>query len=137
MKLIGILILVAGLLLGVRAITMDVGIDVPAHDIGYGMSTPAMKVANLDLMTQRQNYLIFSGILAVVGAILTGFASMRPTAQASAPVILKEGEGLLDFLNEQPDAQPPASPASVTICPKCRSMGSGDAIECARCGSPL
>jgi ribosomal protein L40E len=137
MKLIGILILVAGLLLGARALTMDVGVDVPARDFGYGVSTPAMKVANLDLMTQRQNYLIFSGILAVVGAILTGFASMRPATQAPVPVVLREGEGLLDFLSERPGAKAVAEQTSVSICPKCRSMSAGDAVECGRCGAAL
>ena len=53
MKLFGIIVLVAGLLLGAHALTMDVGVDVPARDFGYGIATPAMRVANVDLMTQR------------------------------------------------------------------------------------
>jgi hypothetical protein len=137
MKLIGILILVAGLLLGAYALTMDVGIDMPARDFGYGVSTPAMKVANLDLMTQRQNFLIFSGILSVVGAILTGFASMRPAV--STPTV--QHTGLLDFLDGKPAEklvdEPATTPTAVSVCPKCRSMGAGDALECGRCGSAL
>ena len=132
MKLIGIVILALGLLLGGRALTMDVGVDVPARDFGYGVATPAMRVANVDLITQRQNYLIFSGILAVVGAILTGFASMQPaarrkTAEPSGPK--------LDDQMDPPAPNFPASPNSVSICPKCRSMGSGDLTSCARCGA--
>lgn len=134
MKLIGILILVAGLLLGARALTMDVGVDVPARDFGYGVSTPAVKVANLDLMTQRQNLLIFSGILSVVGAILTGFASMRP----AIPALTDAPSGFLDFLDEKPAEklvdEPVTTPTAVSICPKCRSMG---AVECGRCGAAL
>lgn len=137
MKAIGIIILTAGLLLGAFALNMDVSVHVPAQDFGYGIRTPASNVANLDKMAQRQNFLIFSGVLAVVGAILTGFASMRPAAPAPTPVVLKEGEGLLDFLNEKPAAQVPTEPTSVSICPKCRSMGSGDDVECGRCGADL
>jgi len=90
------------LALGIYALNMNVSVEVESKDFGYGIRTPAMSVANVNLMEQRQNLLIFSGVLAVVGAILTGFASMRPSTPAPAPVILKEGEGLLDFLNEQP-----------------------------------
>lgn len=104
MKFFGILILLAGLALSVFALNMKVNVDVESRDFGYGVRTPAMSVANMDLMEQRQNLLIFAGVLSVVGAILTGFASMQPGAPAPVPVVLKEGEGLLDFLNEQPSA---------------------------------
>jgi hypothetical protein len=102
MKFFGILILVVGLALSVFALNMSVNVDVASRDLGYGVRIPAMSVANVNLMEQRQNLLIISGVLAVVGAILTGFASMLPAAPAPVPVILKEGEGLLDFLNEKP-----------------------------------
>lgn len=134
MKLFGIIVLVAGLLLGAHALTMDVGVDVPARDFGYGIATPAMRVANVDLMTQRQNYLIFSGILAVVGAILTGFASMRPNAHSNPPEPA-ESPTVSETSNSAP--APIATPGSVSICPKCRSMGSGDATHCGRCGATL
>lgn len=104
MKYFGILTLLAGLGLGIFALNMKVNVDVEARDFGYGIRMPAMSVANVNLMEQRQNLLIFSGVLAVVGAILTGFASMRQAAPAPESVALKEGEGLLDFLNEQPHA---------------------------------
>lgn len=104
MKFFGILILVVGLALSVFALNMSVNVDVASRDLGYGVRIPAMSVANVNLMEQRQNLLIFSGVLAVVGTILTGFASMRPAAPAPVPVVLKEGEGLLDFLSEQPSA---------------------------------
>lgn len=137
MKYFGILILLAGLGLGVYALNMNVSVDVESKDFGYGIRTPAMSVANVNLMEQRQNLLIFSGVLSVVGAILTGFASMRPTPPAPAPIALKDGEGLLDFLNEKPAAPAAAEQSSVSICPKCRSMGGGDDAECGRCGAAL
>lgn len=122
MKYFGILTLLAGLGLGIFALNMKVNVDVEARDFGYGIRTPAMSVANVNLMEQRQNLLIFSGVLAVVGAILTGFASMRPAAPAPEPVTLKEGEGLLDFLNEQPQASS-SSPAGEV--PHSTSPGKG------------
>ena len=140
MKLIGIFILIAGLLLGARALTMEVGIDVPARDFGYGVATPAMKVANLDLMTQRQNYLIFSGILSVVGAILTGFASMRPSAHVapgSTNFAPKNSTSATPLLDEALAYQAAKESGSVSICPKCRSMGPGDLTSCGRCGADL
>ncbi len=137
MKVVGIIILVAGLILAGYALNMDVSVHVPAQDFGYGIRTPEASVANIDKMAQRQNFLIFSGVLAVVGAILTGFASMRPAAPAPAPVQLREGEGLLDFLGEKQAPRQVAEPTTVSICPKCRSMGSGDDAECGRCGANL
>jgi len=137
MKYFGILLLLAGLGLGIFALNMKVNVDVEARDFGYGIRTPAMSVANVNLMEQRQNLLIFSGVLAVVGAILTGFASMRPTTPASAPVALKEGEGLLDFLTEKPADPAVAERPVASVCPKCHSVGGGDDVKCERCGAEL
>lgn len=133
MKLISIFILVLGLLLGAHALTMDVGVEVPAQDSAYGVSTPGMRVANIDLMNQRQNYLIFSGILALVGAILTGFASMRP----SAPTTPFRQSGPSSVSDMAPRAKPSEQPSSVSICPQCRSMGPGDLTACTKCGTAI
>jgi hypothetical protein len=131
MKIFGILILAVGLILGGYALTMSVSIDVSAQDIGDGIKLPAIQVANLDRMAQRQNLMIFSGILAVVGAILTGFASMRQVATAPINGAL-EGESEAVWRVEGALDQ-----TSVSICPKCRHMDSGDAIECGRCGAAI
>jgi hypothetical protein len=133
MKAFGILILIVGLVLGGYALTMDVGVHVVARDFGYGISTPEMRVANVDLMTQRQNYLIFSGILSVVGAILTGFGSMRPAG--STPLPTSNGGQPFPSLSANPSQA--AAPQTVSICPKCRHLGSGDDAECARCGAQI
>ncbi len=78
MKAIGLMLLIAGLALGVYALTMEVSVHVPAQNLGYGIRMPAADIANVDRMAQRQNLTIFAGVLAVVGAVLIGFASMRP-----------------------------------------------------------
>lgn len=132
MKFFGILTLLAGLALGGYALTMNVGVEVPARDFGYGIKTEAMEVANVDKMAQRQNFLIFSGILSVVGAILVGFGSMAPkTVAAPAPPPADP----LPELEAQP--KPAGNPTTVTICPKCRHMGDGDSLLCKRCSHPL
>jgi hypothetical protein len=130
MKAIGIIILAIGLALGAYALTMNVGVDVPKRDFEFGVSTPAMRVANIDRITQRQNYMIFSGILSIVGAILLGFASMAPKANQKASAT--EGSPL-----PQLESAAPASQTSVSICPNCRHMGSGQDAVCERCASPL
>jgi ribosomal protein L40E len=139
MKAIGIIILVAGLILGGFALNMDVSVHVPAQDFGYGIRTPEASVANLDKMAQRQNFLIFSGVLAVVGAILTGFASTRSAIAPpdSEPGTATQRSELLAFLDEEPAQTASPNPTSVSICPKCRSMGPDEATNCGGCGAAL
>lgn len=105
MKTLGAILLAGGLLLGGFALSMDVSVQVPARDFGYGIRTPAMAVANVDRMAQRQNFLIFGGVLAVAGAVLVGFSSSRTVA--STPDTTAKESGLLDFLEEP--AEIPAS----------------------------
>jgi hypothetical protein len=134
MKNWGIAILVLGLALGAYSLSMDVGIDVPARDYGYGIKSPAMQVANIDKISQRQNVMIFSGILSVVGAILVGFGSMQqrqPARPVSRPPQAQttpeeDAEFMRDLV---------AAPNNFSICSKCRHMGSGKDAACARCGA--
>lgn len=138
MRNLGILILIAGLALGLYAITMDVSVSVAARDFGYGIQTPAMEVANLDKMSQRQNFIIFSGILSVVGAILAGFGSIRPSQQKATPhdgvpsTSVEEDKEFMTALLASPN-----TPGSFSICPKCRHMGQGGDAICGRCGVEL
>lgn len=76
MKLIGAAILAIGLALGIYAFTMSVGLEVPSKNIGFGITTPAVTIADPDLVEKRRDYLIYSGILSVVGALLLGFGVM-------------------------------------------------------------
>ncbi|MGF6116676.1 hypothetical protein ABIE30_000656 [Janthinobacterium lividum] len=136
MKNLGMLVLVVGLALGGYSLFMDVSIDVPARDFGYGVGTPAMQVANLDRMAQRQNFMIFSGILSVVGAILLGFGSIHSVqSPARRPEAPREATSLEEDL-ELKGARS-SKPQAVSICPKCRHMGEGDDIECGLCGEQL
>jgi len=139
------LILVVGLALGGYSLAMDVSVDVPARDYGNGITTSAMQVANVDKMAQRQNFMIFSGILSVVGAILLGFGSMQPisrqmpvrtpeeprapTSPEPAPTSPEEGK--------ERRATSTSGPKIVSICPKCRHMGNGYDVACGRCGAQL
>ncbi|MDO9419983.1 MAG: hypothetical protein Q7T66_04895 [Herminiimonas sp.] len=131
MKISGIILLIAGLMLGLYALTMEVGVDIPAKDYGYGVSTPATKVANLSLMNERQNLLIFSGVISIVGSILLGFGFSNTKVNTQNDV--KE-------IGEEPVSKPkivrsyvPVS--TVTICPHCRKMETGEVSECSGCGA--
>ncbi len=138
MRNLGILILVAGLALGLYAITMDVSVSVAARDFGYGIQTPRMEVANLDKMSQRQNFIIFSGILSVVGAILLGFGSMQ--LQTRGQISEQDVSSAATSANNELMSKlvpPPSAPGSFSICPRCRHMGSGDDMNCKRCGVPF
>lgn len=69
MKEFGYVFLIAGLILGIYALTMDTSVSVDyLNGNSYGL--PA-RVNNLGLMSDRQNYLIFSGILVILGTVLT------------------------------------------------------------------
>lgn len=145
MKNLGILILLVGLSLGGYSLAMDVSVDVPARDFGYGVATPAMQVANMDKMAQRQNLMVFSGILSVVGAILLGFGSLQsmsrqmpvhtpiapraPISPDRAPTPPEE--------DKERRATSISGPKIVSICPKCRHMGNGYDVTCGRCGAQL
>lgn len=126
MKFAGIVILTIGLLLAIFSLFMDTTVAVAARDYGYGVSSPNMRVSNIDLISKRQSYLNFSGILSVVGAILVGFSSISK-AQREKPV----PSPVVDVVDNIPSG--PTS-VSVSICPKCRYMGAGDAPSCNRCG---
>ena len=136
MKNLGVLILVVGLALGGYSLFMDVSIDVPARDLGHGIDTPAMRVANVDRMAQRQNVMIFSGILSVVGAILLGFGSIQSVQSRARKPEAPRKAMLSEEGREFPDARS-SKPQTVSICPKCRHMGGGDDVACGRCGAQL
>lgn len=130
MKATGILILLAGLALAVFSLFMDTTVAVTARDYGYGVTSPAMEVSNIDLIAKRQGFLIFSGILSIVGAILVGFASISKPASNETP--LAEGDIVQHDLPTSGSTS-----SSVYICRHCHHMGAGDAVECNRCGEPI
>lgn len=152
MKNLGMLILIVGLALGGYSLAMDVSVDVPARDYGNGITTSAMQVANVDKMAQRQNFMIFSGILSVVGAILLGFGSLQPIFR-QMPVRTPEAPRAPMSPAPAPMSPEPAptspedgkerratstsGPKIVSICPKCRHMGNGYDVACGRCGTQL
>lgn len=127
MRTIGIVSLVAGLALCAYSLVMDVGVVVPRQSMGDGFVLPPTEVANVDLMGRRQNFMVFGGILSVVGAILVGFSALARRPPPIKRAIAMPVSAAPEIIN----------PTSVTICPKCRYMGAGDATACARCESPL
>ena len=137
MRILGITLLAFGLIMGVYSLNMDVGIDVPAADYGYGIKTPATRVANVDRMEQRQNMTIFSGALVLGGILLLGFSSMGQRKIEPARM-LPEGAQPPEQVQPPAPTQSPhqAGASEITICPACRSMHTG-AIEVCKCGKSL
>lgn len=83
MKNLGIAMLALGMALALYAMNMDVSVKVESQYLGFGLKTPEMKVANLDRISQRQNTLIMGGLLAIVGAILTGVGTLSQSKEIS------------------------------------------------------
>lgn len=137
--------MVVGLALGGYSLAMDVSVDVPARDYGNGITTSAMQVANVDKMAQRQNFMIFSGILSVVGAILLGFGSLQPifrqmpvrTPEAPRAPMSPEPAPMSPEDGKERRATSTSGPKIVSIFPKCRHMGNGHDVACGRCGTQL
>jgi hypothetical protein len=133
MKISGIALLLIGLLLGIYSFSMEVGVDVPATDFGYGVSTPAARVANVDRMEQRRNLTIFSGALIVGGVLMLGFASLRPAQVAQRPGGAAPDSSPADKNLASGPASPHDGPISISICPDCRSMHTAPTATC-KCG---
>lgn len=75
MKTLGLLILIGGVCLGIFALSMDTTVKVN-YPMGNSFGLPE-RVNNIGLMNDKQNYLIFSGILSVLGAIMYFYAKSR------------------------------------------------------------
>lgn len=136
MKVLGLILMCFGLVLGAYSMTLDVLVSAPAQDLGYGVHIPAVTVANADKMAQRQNLLIFSGVLAVCGALLAGFGAMGQRGDA---VVRIAAESPAEAQDVQPRERQGSGPVSMYICSSCRHTGQAydDTTVCERCGSDL
>ena len=119
MRIIGVILLFIGAALALYALTMDVTVTV-------GRGSDLIGVANIDRLSQRLNFVILSGVLAVIGALFIGFSSLRPMAEEAA-------EDSEDVVVTQPRLADASGAVSVRICPYCKHMGDGNAESCARC----
>lgn len=66
----GWLLTALGLFGLIFALTMDTSVEAGGEDLGFGVSTPRMRVNNLGLMDQRRNFLMISGLGVLVGVVL-------------------------------------------------------------------
>lgn len=119
MRIIGFILLAIGSVLALYALTMDVTVTV-------GRGSDLIGVANIDRLSQRLNFVILAGFLAVIGALFTGFSSLHPLPEEAA-------EPSEDVAITQPRLADASSAVSVRICPYCKHMGDGNAESCARC----
>ena len=77
------LVLIAGLVFGLFALNMDTSVATEPQNIG-GIGVPSVRVNNIGLMDQRRNYLIASGVIAVVGVMLAVAGSLEWTITQGA-----------------------------------------------------
>jgi hypothetical protein len=72
-------LLVAGGAVGlIVALNMDTSVSTGGDYLGFGVSTPRMRVNNLGLMEERRNFLMLSGLACLIGVIL--IVTARPDA---------------------------------------------------------
>ena len=67
MKPFGIIILIIGIIIGIYALSMDTSVKVNYGGNSYGMPE---RVNNLGLMNKKQNLLIVSGLMSLIGIIM-------------------------------------------------------------------
>lgn len=119
MRVIGIILLFVGSVLALYALTMDVTVTI-------GRGSDLIGVANIDRLSQRLNFIILAGVLAVIGALFIGFSSLHTLTE-------EDEEHSEEAVITQPTLTDGGGAVSVKICPYCKHMGDGNAESCARC----
>lgn len=119
MRIIGVILLFIGAVLALYALTMDVTVTV-------GRGSDLIGVANIDRLSQRLNFVILAGVLAVIGALFIGFSSLHTSTEDAA-------EHSEEVIITQPTLTDGSGAVTVKICPYCKHMGDGNAESCARC----
>jgi hypothetical protein len=76
MRIMGVVLLLGGVILGLFALSMNVTVSTQAQTIG-GVEIPSQTVNNLGLMDDRRNVLIVAGLAFVGGVILFALGSLR------------------------------------------------------------
>ena len=86
MRAFGLLMIAVGVAYLLYAFNMDVSVSTPSTYVpGYG-SVGGGSVANLDLMSRRQNHLIVAALITIIGVILSLFGSRTVQAESVAAI---------------------------------------------------
>lgn len=82
MKVTGLILLLAGILIIMYSLNMDTTVAVPNSTTWL----PSQRVNNIGLMNDKQNYLIISGIVTITGVILLVFGKDKPKESVQSDV---------------------------------------------------
>jgi hypothetical protein len=121
-RVFGWFLLIAGLAAGAFALNMDTSVS--TDDVStYPLNLPSMRVNNIGLMNDKQNYLIATGVGTIVGVILIAAGGPRLVI---API---------DNSPPQPSDRSVTSPRPVEpIRPRmCRRCGRDIPLDAANC----
>ena len=112
MKALGIFLLSIATVWGIVTFNLDTTVETESQYIA-GTYIPAKKVHNIGKMDERRNHLILSALLVIVGVVLFGFGSLRPSSIPNSP------------------------PKNTRKCPHCAEMVQEDANVCRYCQRDL
>jgi hypothetical protein len=113
MKIVGIVVVAVGAVLGLIALNQDTTVSVSHDDNGF---TRTERVRNIGLMDDRRNLLIVSGFAVIAGILLFGFgklANNRP--EVLQQKLLTEQQKLAAMLAEQEKRQEAAAAQAAAV----------------------
>lgn len=70
LSVLGWLLLIGGLIGLGYGMTIDTTVETGGEHLGFGVTIPRQRIHNVGLMNEKQNTLIVSGVIALVGVVL-------------------------------------------------------------------
>lgn len=105
--------MIIGIGAGVYSLTLDTSVEVSSKNAWE----PATRVNNLGLMNQKQNYIIFSGVIAIVGTLMLVFGKDAPSG--SEDITSRIYETTCSFCNSGTEIDEKEYLIKKFLCPEC------------------